>query len=73
MRRRSQIVAIERDRVLCKASAAAQVLLASPALHLVLGLPKGGKAEEIVRMLSERGGDSSGSLRVRRHPLAAGL
>jgi 16S rRNA U1498 N3-methylase RsmE len=50
------IVAIERDRMLCEALASEQVPAPSPALHLVLGLPKGGKAEKIVRMLSERGG-----------------
>ena len=49
------IVAIERDRVLCEALDSEQVPTASPALHLVLGLPKGGKPEEIVRMLSELG------------------
>lgn len=49
------ISAVERERVLCEAVPSVQVRAPSPALHLVLGLPKGGKPEEIVRMLSELG------------------
>jgi 16S rRNA (uracil1498-N3)-methyltransferase len=49
------IAAIEREYVVCDAQPRAQALPATPALHLVLGLPKGDKPEEIVRMLSELG------------------
>lgn len=49
------IVAVERERVVCRAEPRVSAKPPEPALHIVLGLPKGNKAEEIVRMLSELG------------------
>jgi 16S rRNA (uracil1498-N3)-methyltransferase len=49
------IEALARDRVVCRAAARAQLPAPAPALHVVLGLPKGGKLENALRMLTELG------------------
>jgi len=42
-------------RVLCEAQPLRRVAAPSPELHVVLGLPKGGKLEDMARMLCELG------------------
>lgn len=49
------IVGIERDQVVCDVGLRARAEASVPALHVVIGFPKGDKPEEIVRMLSELG------------------
>jgi 16S rRNA (uracil1498-N3)-methyltransferase len=46
---------VTRERVLCRAEPRTLLPAPSPALHLVLGLPKGGKLEDVLRMLGELG------------------
>jgi 16S rRNA (uracil1498-N3)-methyltransferase len=49
------ITAFARDALTCEAAARVAIAPPSPALHVVLGLPKGGKLEDITRMLTELG------------------
>lgn len=49
------LLELARDRALCRAAPRALLAAPSPALHVVLGLPKGGKLEDIARMLTELG------------------
>jgi 16S rRNA (uracil1498-N3)-methyltransferase len=49
------ITAFTRDALSCDATARVAIARPSPALHVVLGLPKGGKLEDITRMLTELG------------------
>jgi 16S rRNA (uracil1498-N3)-methyltransferase len=49
------VEALSRERVVCRAQARSELPAPAPALHLVLGLPKGGKLEDVLRMLTELG------------------
>jgi 16S rRNA (uracil1498-N3)-methyltransferase len=52
------ISAFARDALTCDAAPRSAVAQPSPALHVVLGMPKGGKLEDITRMLTELGASS---------------
>jgi 16S rRNA (uracil1498-N3)-methyltransferase len=52
------IIELARDAITCAAEPRVTLPARSPALHLVLGVPKGGKLEDITRMLTELGVDS---------------
>ena len=49
------VTELSRARVVCRAEPRTALPPRTPALHLVLGLPKGGKLEDIARMLAELG------------------
>jgi 16S rRNA (uracil1498-N3)-methyltransferase len=49
------IAALEQGKVVCRAEPRQALRAPSPALHVVLGLPKGGKVEDVLRMLGELG------------------
>jgi 16S rRNA (uracil1498-N3)-methyltransferase len=52
------LTSITRSRTMCRAGPRRELRPAAPALHVVLGLPKGSKLEPIVRMLTELGAHS---------------
>lgn len=52
------IEALAGDRLICRAAPRQELPAPSPALHLVLGLPKGGKVEDVLRGLGELGAAS---------------
>jgi 16S rRNA (uracil1498-N3)-methyltransferase len=52
------LTSIARTRTVCLAGPRRELQPAAPALHVVLGLPKGSKLEPIVRMLTELGAHS---------------
>ncbi len=49
------IETLSRERLVCRTQPRRTLPAPAPALHLVLGLPKGGKAEDVLRMLAELG------------------
>jgi 16S rRNA (uracil1498-N3)-methyltransferase len=52
------LTSLTRTRTICRAGPRCELTAAAPALHVVLGLPKGSKLEPIVRMLTELGAHS---------------
>jgi 16S rRNA (uracil1498-N3)-methyltransferase len=51
----AELIELDRTRARARVLARRTLPAAEPALHLVLGLPKGGKLEDIARMLGELG------------------
>jgi 16S rRNA (uracil1498-N3)-methyltransferase len=49
------IETLSRERLVCRTQVRQALPAPAPALHLVLGLPKGGKVEDVLRMLAELG------------------
>jgi 16S rRNA (uracil1498-N3)-methyltransferase len=49
------ILVLDQGKVVCRAQPRQALRAPSPALHMVLGLPKGGKLEDVLRMLGELG------------------
>jgi 16S rRNA (uracil1498-N3)-methyltransferase len=52
------LTSVARTRTMCLAGPRRELPAVAPALHVVLGLPKGSKLEPIVRMLTELGAHS---------------
>lgn len=52
---RATLVSVSAKRVTCAVEPAIERARATPSLHLVLGLPKGDKLDDVVRMLTELG------------------
>jgi 16S rRNA (uracil1498-N3)-methyltransferase len=57
-RAEATLTSVTRDVVVCKAGPRQPLPNAARGLHVVLGLPKGGKLEDIARMLTELGASS---------------
>jgi len=49
------IEALSRERIVCRTQPRQLLPAPAPALHLVLGVPKGSKVEDVLRMLAELG------------------